>query len=65
MFKAGDIIAPVRSEHIPYPCWTGLEILGYNSYEKTATVKTKDGDIIKDFNLDPGFGEPFKVINNA
>lgn len=60
-FKVGDIIEPVENVGIP-TTWRGMEILKYVPFTRNATVRTKDGEIIHDFNLDPNFGVEFRVI---
>jgi len=63
MFKVGDKITPVESDWLKeFPHWDGMVIIEYTDIQMEATVKTKDGDIIDEFNLDPNFGAPFKVI---
>lgn len=62
-FKAGDIIEPVESVGIS-PSWRGMEIMQYEPFTRNATVRTKDGYVIHDFNLDPDFGVEFRVVQS-
>ena len=60
-FKVGDIIEPVESAGIS-PSWRGMEIMQYEPFTRNASVRTKDGYVIHDFNLDPDFGVEFRVL---
>lgn len=60
-FKVGDIIEPVESVGIS-PSWRGMEIMQYEPFTRNATVRTKDGYVIHDFNLDPDYGVEFRVV---
>ncbi|UVX31144.1 hypothetical protein P4b_00049 [Klebsiella phage VLCpiP4b] len=62
-FKVGDIIEPVESAGIS-PSWRGMEIMQYEPFTRNATVRTKDGYVIHDFNLDPDFGVEFRVVQS-
>lgn len=62
-FKVGDIIEPVESVGIS-PSWRGMEIMQYEPFTRNATVRTKDGYVIHDFNLDPDFGVEFRVVQS-
>ena len=62
-FKAGDIIEPVESVGIS-PSWRGMEIMQYEPFTRNASVRTKDGYVIHDFNLDPDFGVEFRVVQS-
>ena len=62
-FKAGDIIEPVENVGIS-PTWRGMVILKYESFTRNATVRTKDGYVIHDFNLDPDYGVEFRVVQS-
>lgn len=60
-FKVGDIIEPVVKDGVS-PNWRGLEILKYEPITRNATVCTKTGYVIEDFNLDPDYGVEFRVV---
>lgn len=62
-FKEGDIIEPVENVGIS-PSWRGMVILKYMPFTRNATVRTKDGEVIHDFNLDPDYGVEFRVIQS-
>lgn len=62
-FKAGDIIEPVENIGIS-PTWRGMVILKYMPFTRNATVRTKDGEVIHDFNLDPDYGVEFRVVQS-
>lgn len=62
-FKVGDIIEPVESVGIS-PSWRGMEIMQYEPFTRNATVRTKDGYVIHDFNLDPDYGVEFRVVQS-
>lgn len=62
-FKVGDIIEPVENVGIS-PSWRGMVILEYMPFTRNATVRTKDGEVIHDFNLDPDYGVEFRVIQS-
>lgn len=62
-FKVGDIIEPVVKDGIS-PNWRGMEILKYEPITRNATVCTKTGYVIEDFNLDPDYGVEFRVVQS-
>lgn len=62
-FKVGDIIEPVVKDGVS-PNWRGLEILKYEPITRNATVCTKTGYVIEDFNLDPDYGVEFRVVQS-
>lgn len=62
-FKVGDIIEPVVKDGVS-PNWRGMEILKYEPITRNATVCTKTGYVIEDFNLDPDYGVEFRVVQS-
>lgn len=62
-FKVGDIIEPVENVGIS-PSWRGMEIMEYEPFTRNATVRTKTGYVIEDFNLDPDYGVEFRVVQS-
>lgn len=62
-FKVGDIIEPVVKDGVS-PNWRDMEILKYESITRNATVCTKTGYVIEDFNLDPNYGVEFRVVQS-
>lgn len=62
-FKVGDIIEPVVKDGVS-PNWRGMEILKYEPITRNATVCTKTGYVIEDFNLDPNYGVEFRVVQS-
>ena len=62
-FKVGDIIEPVVKDGVS-PNWRGMQIMKYEPITRNATVCTKTGYVIEDFNLDPNYGVEFRVVQS-
>ena len=62
-FFPGDIVSPKDSG--VNPAWLEMEIIGWDSYDGSYTVKKKGGaEVITGFNLDPSLGVPFKRVGH-